>query len=69
LDFIELPVVGEVPGVEELAAGSPVVEPRPLGPPALCPRARVLEHTSADAIAIVVSFIVPILRIIDETNR
>jgi hypothetical protein len=31
LDFIELPVVGDVPGVAELAAGSPEVEPRPLG--------------------------------------
>jgi hypothetical protein len=29
--FIPLPVVGEVPGVAELAAGSPVVAPRPLG--------------------------------------
>jgi hypothetical protein len=29
----ELPVVGEVPGVAELAAGSPVVEPLPLGTP------------------------------------
>jgi hypothetical protein len=33
-DFIELPLVGEVPGVAELAAGSPVVAPRPLGAPA-----------------------------------
>jgi hypothetical protein len=33
LDFIELPVVGDVPGVAELAAGSPEVEPRPLGTP------------------------------------
>ena len=31
LGFIELPVVGDVPGAAELAAGSPVVEPRPLG--------------------------------------
>ena len=35
LGFIALPVVGDVPGVAELAAGSPVVEPRPLGTP-LC---------------------------------
>ena len=35
LGFIELPVVGEVPCVAELAAGSPVVEPRPLGAPLL----------------------------------
>jgi hypothetical protein len=33
LACIELPVVGDVPGVAELAAGSPVVEPRPLGAP------------------------------------
>jgi hypothetical protein len=32
--FIVLPVVGEVPGVAELAAGSPAVDPRPLGAPA-----------------------------------
>jgi hypothetical protein len=35
LGFIELPVVGDVPGVAELAAGSPDVEPLPLAPP-LC---------------------------------
>jgi hypothetical protein len=36
LGFIAFPVVlGEVPGVAELAAGSPVVDPRPLGMP-LC---------------------------------
>ena len=35
LACIELPVVGDVPGLAELAAGSPVVEPRPLGAPAL----------------------------------
>jgi hypothetical protein len=35
LDLVELPVVGDVPGVAELAAGSPLVEPRPLGAP-LC---------------------------------
>jgi hypothetical protein len=33
LGFIALPVVGDVPGVAELAAGSPIVEPRPLGAP------------------------------------
>jgi len=33
LGFVELPVVGDVPGVAELAAGSPVVDPRPLGAP------------------------------------
>jgi hypothetical protein len=30
--FIAFPVVGALPGVAELAAGSPVVDPRPLGP-------------------------------------
>ena len=38
LGFIEFPVVGDVPGVAELA-GSPVVEPRPLGAP-LCAHAK-----------------------------
>jgi hypothetical protein len=30
---MELPVVGDDPGVAELAAGSPVTAPRPLAPP------------------------------------
>jgi hypothetical protein len=38
----ELPVVvpefGAVDGFAELAAGSPVTEPRPLGPPCVCAR-------------------------------
>ena len=59
LGFIELPVVGELPGVAELAAGSPVVDPRPLGAPALCPRAKVLEQANAVAIATDISFITP----------
>jgi hypothetical protein len=55
LGFIELPMVGDVPGVAELAAGSPVVELRPLGaPPCAC--AKVLESTSAAASEIAVSF-------------
>src|ERR1700761_3843061 len=33
LGFIALPVVGDVPGVAELAAGSPDVAPLPLAPP------------------------------------
>jgi hypothetical protein len=33
LGFTELPVVGAVPGVAELAAGSPLTAPRPLAPP------------------------------------
>ena len=32
--FVAFPVVGALPGVAELAAGSPVVDPRPLGAPA-----------------------------------
>ena len=48
LGFIELPVVGDVPGVAELAAGSPVVEPRPLGPP-VCAFAQVAPTSSATA--------------------
>jgi len=31
-DFTALPVVGDDPGVAELAAGSPVTAPRPLAP-------------------------------------
>jgi hypothetical protein len=54
-DLIELPVVEDVPGVAELAAGSPVVEPRPLGVP-FCAYARVPASASADASAMVVSF-------------
>jgi hypothetical protein len=57
LGFIELPVVGEVPGVAEPAAGSPVVDPRPLGAPPLCAKASALENARADAIAVVMSFI------------
>jgi len=55
--FVELPVVGDVPGVAELAAGSPVVDPRPLGAP--CANANVFAGTRtivAVANAIAVSF-------------
>jgi hypothetical protein len=69
LGFIELPVVGEVPGVAELAAGSPVVDPRPLGAPAICAKASVLVNAKADAIAVEMSFIASILVKSDETNR
>ena len=55
LGVIELPVVGEVPGVAELAAGSPVVEPRPLGTP-VCAYAKAPASVSARADAITVSF-------------
>ena len=57
LACIELPVVGDVPGLAELAAGSPVVEPRPLGAP-LWAYAKVLKSASAPATAIVVSLMV-----------
>jgi hypothetical protein len=57
LACIELPVVGDVPGLAELAAGSPVVEPRPLGAP-LWAYAKILKSASAPATAIVVSLMV-----------
>jgi hypothetical protein len=57
LGFIELPVVGAAPGVAELAAGSPVVDPRPFGAPAVCAKASALENARADATAVVKSFI------------
>ena len=57
LACIELPVVGDVAGVAELAAGSPVVEPRPLGAP-LWAYAKVHKSASAPATAIVVSLMV-----------
>ena len=55
LGFIELPVVGEVPGVAELAAGSPVVDPRPLGTP-FCACAKAPQSVSVAARRIVVNF-------------
>jgi hypothetical protein len=55
LGLIELPVVGDVPGLAELAAGSPVVEPRPLGVP-FCADARLPASANADASAMLVSF-------------
>jgi hypothetical protein len=48
LGFIELPVVGDVPGVAELAAGSPIVEPLPLAAPFW---ARALAPLSANVAA------------------
>jgi hypothetical protein len=54
--FIELPVVGDELGVAELAAGSPVTEPRPLGVP-LCACATVPGSASTSANEMVVSFI------------
>ena len=64
LAFIELPTVGDVPGVAELAAGSPIVEPRPLGPPLfepLCAIASVLESANTPASAIDESFMIGFL--------
>jgi hypothetical protein len=54
-DCIELPVVGELAGLAELAAGSPTVAPRPLGPP-VCASASPLETRKADATANIASF-------------
>ena len=69
LAFMELPTVGDVPGVAELAAGSPMTEPRPLGPPLFepawfgpaCANARVLESASMLASAIDESFMIGFL--------
>jgi hypothetical protein len=55
LGVIELPVVGEVPGVAELAAGSPVVEPLPLGTP-FCAFAGAMANISVAARAIAMGF-------------
>jgi hypothetical protein len=49
-------VVGAVAGLAELAAGSPVVDPRPLGTP-LCAIAAVLPNTIRVAISPVLKFI------------
>jgi len=55
LGVIELPVVGDELGLAELAAGSPVVDPAPLGAP-LCAFAKEPHSGSAAANAIVMSF-------------
>lgn len=57
LALVELPVVGAVPGVAELAAGSPVAEPRPLGAPPWA-FAWVPEIASTAASANIVDFMV-----------
>ena len=68
LGFIELPV-GDVPGVAELAAGSPVVDPRPLGVPQACANAGRPPSSNADAKAMFVIFDRKILcGLFDETN-
>src|ERR1700722_20488435 len=69
LAFIELPTVGDVPGVAELAAGSPMVDPRPLGPPLfepvwfepVCANASVLESANTPASAIDENFMIGFL--------
>jgi len=48
---MELPVVGDELGLAELAAGSPVVDPAPLGAP-LCAYAKEPHSASAAASAI-----------------
>ncbi len=48
--LMELPVVGDELGFAELAAGSPVVDPAPLGAPP-CAYAKEPYSTSAAAIA------------------
>jgi hypothetical protein len=57
LGFVELPVVGDELGEAELAAGSPAVEPGPLGAP-FCAYAKALKSASAAASPIVVGFMV-----------
>jgi hypothetical protein len=52
---MELPVVGDEPGLAELAAGSPAVDPAPLGAPP-CAYAKEPQSVSAAASAIDVSF-------------
>ena len=57
LGLAELPVVGDEPGVAELAAaGSPLVDPGPLGAPPCCAYAKEPQSASAAASAIVGSF-------------
>jgi hypothetical protein len=51
LGVMELPVVGDELGLAELAAGSSVVEPEPLGAP-LCAYAKEAQSVSAAASAI-----------------
>jgi hypothetical protein len=55
LGFIELPVVGDALGVAELAAGSPVVAPRPLGVP-LCACATLPATANMSANEMVANF-------------
>jgi hypothetical protein len=60
LDFIPLSVVGDELGVAELAAGSPVLDPRPLGPPGVCAKANEKHKATAEADTIVARFIASI---------
>jgi hypothetical protein len=53
---MELPVVGDELGLAELAAGSPVMDPAPLGAP-LCAYAKEPHSASAAASAIGVSLV------------
>ena len=56
LGVVALPVVGAEPGLAELAAGSPAVDPRPLGAPP-CASASVEQSANPKANTIRVSFI------------
>jgi hypothetical protein len=53
LGLIALSVVGDAPLVDELAAGSPAVDPRPLGAPAFCAWAQEMPRAQANARTIV----------------
>jgi hypothetical protein len=55
LEFIELPVVGDALGVAELAAGSPVTEPLPVGVP-FWAYAALPASVSTSATGMVVNF-------------
>jgi len=55
LGVVELPVVGDELGLADLVAGSPVVDPAPLGAP-LCAYASAPQMAKAAASAIGVSF-------------
>jgi hypothetical protein len=69
LGLVALPVVGAAPGVAELAAGSPVVDPRPLGPPPVCASASVEHSVNPRANAIRFSFIATIFETSMKPNR
>jgi hypothetical protein len=67
LAFDPVVIVGAVAGLAELAAGSPVVDPRPLGTP-LCAIAAVLPNTIRVAISPVLKFIFQSFRSHDNSK-